>query len=137
MTPAQMAALHAQCFDTPRPWSAAEFAALLSSPTTFTLTRPTGFLLGRAVADEAELLTLAVDPNHRRAGHGRALVAAFLDESRQKHAATAFLEVAADNAPAIALYHSAGFTESGRRPRYYAAADGTRRDALILLAQLA
>lgn len=129
MTPDQLAALHARCFGTtPRPWSAAEFGALTTTPGTFLLTRPTGFLLGRTALDEAELLTLAVDPAARRQGTGRDLVQAFAATARQHGAATAFLEVAADNAPAIALYSGLGWRQAGLRRRYY----GPATDALIL-----
>ena len=47
-----------------------------------------------------------------------------------------FLEVADDNAAARALYARAGFVEAGRRPGYYAGADGERRDALLLALNL-
>lgn len=136
MTPEMLAALHANCFTTPRPWSADEFASLLATPGAFLLTAGAdgcaGFLLGRVAAGEAELLTLAVDPRQRRAGLGRGLVAAFLDRTREAGAAAAFLEVAADNGPARALYAAAGFAEAGRRPRYYRKPDGTAADALVL-----
>jgi ribosomal-protein-alanine N-acetyltransferase len=127
-----MARLHGQCFTTPRPWSAAEIAQLLANPYSFALTGPNGFLLGQAVAGEAELLTIAVDPNQRRQGIGHALVAQFCDVARQKAVQTAFLEVAATNAPAIALYVTCGFAQSGLRRAYYAGPDGTSIDALVM-----
>ena len=56
MTPEALAALHARCFPAhPRPWSAAEFSDLIGNRLNFLLIRPQGFLLGRVVADEAEL----------------------------------------------------------------------------------
>ncbi len=132
MTLAQMAALHAACFTTPRPWTGDELASLLQSPLVFALSESAGFVLGRAVAGEAELLTLAVDPARRRQGIGASLVGRFLQEARARQAQTAFLEVSADNSAAIALYHRAGFAQTGRRRGYYVAPDGTRSDALIL-----
>ena len=73
MTPAALAALHARCFAAhPRPWSATEIEGLLDSPPNFLIDLPQGFLIGRAVADEAELLTLAVAPETRRQGLARA-----------------------------------------------------------------
>lgn len=132
MTPAEMAALHAHCFTTPRPWSAAEFAALVADPLCFPLATPQGLLIGRAVAGEAELLTLAVAPEARRRGEGRRLLADFLDEAAARTAETAFLEVAADNTAAIALYTAGGFAVTGRRPRYYRRPDGTPLDALVM-----
>jgi ribosomal-protein-alanine N-acetyltransferase len=133
VTPAQLATLHARCFTTPRPWSEADFAAFLQDPLAFLLTEgDAAFLLGRAVAGEAEVLTLATAPESRRLGLGRKLVMRFLYQARLRAAETAFLEVAADNAPAIALYGDAGFTESGRRRGYYLRPDGSRIDALVL-----
>ena len=133
MTPEALAALHARCFTTPRPWAAAAFAGLLADPLVFLLVEgDAGFLLGRAVAGEAELLTIAVAPEARRRGLGRKLVARFLYQARLRAAERAFLEVAADNAAALRLYHAAGFVESGRRRGYYAGPDGQRSDALVL-----
>lgn len=132
MTPEDLARVHAAAFVAPRPWSGGEIAGLLANPLTFLITESQGFLIGRVVADEAELLTLAVSPAARRHGTGRALVAGFLIEARSRGATQAFLEVAADNAAAIALYLQAEFTESGRRKRYYTAPDGTAIDALVL-----
>jgi ribosomal-protein-alanine N-acetyltransferase len=133
MTPAALARLHAACFTTPRPWGEAEFAELLTTSGAFLLTRPGGFLLGRVIADEAELLTLAVDPDHRRAGIARALVGAFHADVKARAARTAFLEVAEDNTVARALYLATGWIESGRRKAYYHCPDGTLRDAIVMV----
>ena len=127
-----MARLHGRCFTTPRPWSAAEIGQILANPHSFALTGPYGFLLGQAVAGEAELLTIAVDPNQRRQGIGRAFVAEFCGFARQKAAQSAFLEVAANNIPAVAMYQACGFTQSGHRRAYYAGPDGTSIDALVM-----
>lgn len=132
MTHQDMARLHRACFTIPRPWSEEEIAQTLSQPGSFACARPNGFLLGRATLDEAELLTLAVDPHFRRRGTARALVGAFLTKAQAKGATQAFLEVSAENTAAIALYHATGFTEAGRRPRYYAG----KFDALILTQSL-
>lgn len=132
MTPADLAALHARCFTTPRPWSEADFAELIASPLVFLLTAPQGFLLGRVVAGEAELLTVAVAPEARRTGTGRLLLAHFAEAARARAADCAFLEVAQDNAAARALYAGAGWQEAGRRKGYYRTPDGERVDALVL-----
>lgn len=132
MTPKQMASLHASCFTMPRPWLAAEFAEMLSQTGVFAITGSAGFALGRAIADEAELLTLAVAPSLRRCGHGRALLAAFEAAARQRAAQWVFLEVAASNGAARALYAQAGYREIARRSGYYAAPDGRAVDALLL-----
>jgi ribosomal-protein-alanine N-acetyltransferase len=133
MTPAALAALHARCFTSPPPWGETAFAAFMQDPLAFLLTEgDAAFLLGRAVAGEAELLTLAVAPESRRRGLGRTLVARFLYQARLRGAETAFLEVAADNAGAQALYAASGFAESGRRRDYYARPDGGRIAAVLM-----
>lgn len=133
MTPAALAALHARCFTSPPPWGETAFAAFMQDPLVFLLTEgDAAFLLGRAVAGEAELLTLAVAPESRRLGLGRKLVARFLYQARLRGAETAFLEVAADNAGAQALYAASGFAESGRRRDYYARPDGGRIAAVLM-----
>jgi [ribosomal protein S18]-alanine N-acetyltransferase len=137
VTPDALAALHGRCFLTPRPWSEPEFAGFLSDPLAFLLVEgDAGFLLGRAVAGEAELLTIAVAPEARRLGLGRKLVSRFLYQARLRGAQSAFLEVAADNAAARALYLGAGFSEAGRRRGYYRTPDGQALDALVLLRAL-
>ncbi|MBD3678656.1 MAG: ribosomal protein S18-alanine N-acetyltransferase [Rhodobacteraceae bacterium] len=136
MTPDDLAQLHAAAFEFPRPWSAAEFASLLDGAGTFLVTEPGGFALGRAIAGEAELLTIAVDPGARRQGLGARLMQTFESEARTRGAETAFLEVAATNAPAIALYHRAGFAETGRRRGYYRLPDGKPVDACLFSKQI-
>ncbi len=137
MTPRALSLLHGRCFSSPPPWSEADFAAMLADPLVFLLVEgDAGFLLGRAVAGEAELLTLAVAPESRRLGLGRRLVARFLYQARLRGAALAFLEVAAGNAGAVALYDSAGFAVAGRRRGYYARPDGGREDALVMARDL-
>ncbi|MDF0603050.1 GNAT family N-acetyltransferase [Psychromarinibacter sp. C21-152] len=132
MTPAALAALHARCFTTPEPFSEAAFAAFLGDASCFLCAQDGGVVLGRAVAGEAELLTLAVDPARRRQGIGQKLLARFEAETARRGAGDAFLEVAADNRAALALYRGAGWAEAGRRPGYYRAPDGARTDAVIL-----
>ena len=136
-----MAALHARCFVTPRPWSAAEFAGFLTDSLCFTLTAPSqegpakdlaGFLVGRVVAGEAELLTLAVAPEARRQGIAARLLAAFLAEARARNAETAFLEVASDNQAALALYRAGGFAPVGLRPAYYPRVAAPALDAVVM-----
>ena len=136
MSAAELARLHAAAFLMPRPWSGAEIADLLASPLVFLLQEPDGFLMGRVVAGEAELLTLAVVPVAQGRGIGRALVQGFLDEAGRRGAETAFLEVAETNLAARAVYAQAGFSEAGRRHGYYQVPDGPAVDALVLLRKL-
>lgn len=132
MTPAGMAALHRAGFTQSRPWSEAEFAGLLATPGTFACGDARGFALVRVIADEAELLTLTTHPAHRRQGHARALMDRWQTQAAAQGAARAFLEVAADNAPALALYERAGFRRAGLRRAYYARAGGRAADAVVM-----
>ncbi|MEQ8896975.1 MAG: GNAT family N-acetyltransferase [Roseovarius sp.] len=132
MTPEEMAACHARAFaGQGRPWSAQEFADLLESNHVFSVGDACAFALGRAIADEAELLTIATDPAHRRKGLGRAALTAFEAVAATRGIMRLFLEVAAGNAPAISLYRSAGYRTAGRRKGYYQTREG-REDALLM-----
>lgn len=128
MTPTDMARLYAAAFPHSHPWSAAEIESL-SQPPGFVVTASSGFAIGRSVAGEAELVTIAVDPAARRQGTARGLLAAF--EARAM-AERCFLEVAADNVAAIALYRASGWQEVGRRSAYYSRPDGPAVDALTM-----
>jgi ribosomal-protein-alanine N-acetyltransferase len=133
MTPSQMAAIHALIFTLPRPWAEAEFEGLLTSPLVFALTEDAGFLLGRVVAGEAELLTLAVAPDQWGKGIGGRLVDAFIRTAKIRGGESAFLEVASLNQRAQGLYAKKGFVPQGRRKGYYSGSSGIRDDALILV----
>lgn len=136
MTPALLARLHAASFTTPRPWTEAELAGFLADPLCDLIALDGGFALIRTIAGEAELLTIAVDPTLRRRGLGRTLLDAALVRAKAHGAEAIFLEVAADNVAAIALYEAAGFQRSGTRPGYYRQADGFRTDALTMVLPL-
>lgn len=129
-----LARVHAEAFAAP--WPPEAFVGLLASPGVFALAAvdqaPAALILMRAIAGEAEVLTLAVSPSHQRRGAGIALLTAGLDLAMAAGAESAFLEVAADNAAAIALYTGAGFEPAGRRVGYYARPDGPAIDALVL-----
>jgi ribosomal-protein-alanine N-acetyltransferase len=131
-TPAELARLHAAAMTEPRPWSAEEFAALLALASTHVSACPRAFALGRIVAGEAELLTLATLPEARRQGLARRHLARFEAAACDRGAAAAFLEVAADNAPAVALYTATGWREVGRRAGYYRRTGGAGGEALVL-----
>ena len=135
---ARLAAIHAEAFDRPgeTTGSAAAFADLLIQAGVFAVAAADGFILMRAVADEAEILTLAVRPAARRGGLGGRLVGEGVLAAAARGATRVVLEVAEDNLAARALYERTGFVEAGRRPGYYAAADGGRRDALLLALNL-
>lgn len=127
---ARIAAFHAEAFEAP--WDEAAFEALIAQPGVVLIEEIEGFILIRTVADEAEILTLAVRPSARRSGLGARLVEQGVVEAAARGATRLFLEVAEDNVAARALYARAGFTQAGLRRRYYARADGTTVDALVL-----
>lgn len=94
---------------------------------------PVAFLFYRLVDTEAELFRVAVAPELRRRGIGKALVAEFLRQARNRGMRSAVLEVGAANAAALALYRAAGFQTAGVRRGYYA---GGREDAVVLKLEL-
>ncbi|MEO5800744.1 MAG: ribosomal protein S18-alanine N-acetyltransferase [Gemmatimonadales bacterium] len=88
-----------------------------------------GYVLGRVIVDEGEILTIATDPTRRRTGIGRALLTAALAAMVQRGAHAVWLEVRASNEAARQMYQHAGFVAAGLRKGYY------RRpveDALVL-----
>lgn len=130
---AVLAGIHAAAFPPADRWGQDAIALLVALPGHFALLaerggEPLGFVLGRAAAGEAEVLTLAVHPLARREGAGRALMRALMQEAARRGAETLFLEVAEGNAAARALYAGLNAAEAGRRRRYYP--DGS--DALVL-----
>jgi len=118
---AALAALHATSF--PDSWNAAAIRELFAGPGVFAFFLPDGFILARAVGDEAEILTLAVTPKTRRRGLGRSLIRAAAHHARKMGANSLFLEVAANNIAAQALYQDQGFVAVGRRKAYYGTQD--------------
>jgi [ribosomal protein S18]-alanine N-acetyltransferase len=125
------------------PWPAEEMAALISNASTLAAAaldpasgRLRGFVLARLTADEAEILTIAVEPSARGKGVGRALLAENLRQAARAGARTMFLEVDLDNAPALALYERFGFSKVGERIGYYRRKDGQRATALVMLKAL-
>jgi len=132
---ALLAQLHAQCFE--RAWDERAFSAFLDDKVTFALLAGVAgdeqaFILLRAVADESEILSLGTHPHARRGGLARALVDAARAEAHRRGAHRMFLDVAADNEAALALYGQAGFDAAGRRRAYYARPMGAATDAVIL-----
>ena len=94
-----------------------------------------GFSLLRTVADEAELLLLAVAPSAQRRGVGGSLLSHFIEHAQRRGARRLHLEVR-DGNPAVAMYRAFGFKAEGRRPKYYAGHDGCQHDALTMARQL-
>lgn len=139
-----IAALHRALFD--EPWTAADIRDLVAAPTTTAFlardvtdadpTTPVGFIIGRVVAGEAEILSIGVAAGSRRRGLGAALVEALAVAARQAGATRLFLEVAIDNAAALALYGSIGFAPVGRRRGYYQRHGNRPVDAVAMALQL-
>lgn len=99
-------------------WDEAAFLSLLGQPGVFALLHEQGgFLLLRAVLDEAEILTIGVQ--EKRRGIGGALLSEAMRRLKDAGIRTLYLEVAAGNAPARALYEKFGFTAIGLRKAYY------------------
>jgi ribosomal-protein-alanine N-acetyltransferase len=113
------------------PWDVASVRERLGAPTTvaFVIGDPVlGHVLTTCVAEEAEILTLAVHPAARRRGLATDLLAACAALWAERGVTAAWLEVRDDNHAARALYRNQGWVEAGTRPRYYV--DGT--DARIM-----
>jgi len=132
MTPADMAATYAAAFPDQRAWTQDEFAALRAQTGCLIAGTPDSFAIGRAVIDEAELLTIATHPAKQRQGLGSATLSAFEDAACARGVTTIHLEVATDNAAALRLYANAGYVQTGRRKSYYPRANRPAVDALVL-----
>ena len=131
------AELHAPLF--PQAWDAASFRELLGHPgATSFLARAgdppeiVGFIVGRLVADEAEMLSLGVHKEWQRLGIGRQLVQALARAAKKADVHRLYLEVSVTNAPALVLYKRLGFQEAGRRKGYYERAGAAPDDAINL-----
>jgi ribosomal-protein-alanine N-acetyltransferase len=118
------------------PWSWATFENELKVPfsraiVAYRIASPaivSGYLVRWRVADEMHLLDLAVAERERGRGLGRLLLDSLLEEARDARVRLVTLEVEDTNTIARALYASAGFSETRRRPGYY----GTGRDAVVM-----
>lgn len=95
-----------------------------------------GFCICQIIADEATLFNVAIDPDFRRQGLGRALLSHLIEKLEQKGGpmpiSTLWLEVRASNKGAITLYDSLGFNEITVRKNYYPTTNGQREDAIIM-----
>lgn len=134
-----LADLHARNFS--RPWTDGEFRDLLLKDQVFGFVvrelrwgkgRLLGFVLARAVADEAEILTIAVAPDWQGHGLGRRLMDAVLSRVHADRVESVFLEVDEKNVAAIALYRKLGFFEVGGRKDYYRDVRGRPSSALVM-----
>ncbi|GLQ34496.1 alanine acetyltransferase [Amylibacter marinus] len=136
MTPTEMAALHAVCFTNTRPWGRAEFESLCAQKHTKTFCLPSGFALIQVIADEAEILTIAIAPQAQRRGIGTLLCKKISEDCGKNGVTKIFLEVAADNHKARGLYQKLGYREIARRAGYYTSGREVAQDAIILAQNL-
>lgn len=133
----EIAGLHAQLFE--QAWDTASVTKLLEHPGSTTLIGRTGFpktsvgfAMAQMAADEAEILAIGVVGPWQRAGLGKRLVQGIERALVRAGVKRLFLEVADDNAAAIALYHSLGLKEAARRKGYYARKNGASVDAIVM-----
>lgn len=127
-----MAAIHARAMTIPPPWGVPTMVGFLSAPGAIFVHHDKGFALGRVIADEAELLTITVDPARQGRGLGRRCLRDFLSACRAAGASRVFLEVASTNTAARALYTSEGFAEDGLRKGYYRREASPPIDAILM-----
>jgi ribosomal-protein-alanine N-acetyltransferase len=130
----KLAQLHGASFH--RGWGEAEFEQMLAERNTLVHRlrqgrKTIGFAVSRLAAEEAEILSIAVDEKHRGRGLSRNLLLTHLGHLAGRGVRTVFLEVEENNQPARRLYDRAGFAVSGRRERYYRQ-DGEQLNALIM-----
>jgi [ribosomal protein S18]-alanine N-acetyltransferase len=129
-----LAQLHGASFH--RGWGEGEFEQMLAERNTLVHRlrqgrKTIGFAVSRMAADEAEILSIAVEPRHRGRGLSRNLLLTHLGHLAGRGVRTVFLEVEENNQPARRLYDRAGFAVTGRRERYYRQA-GEQLNALIM-----
>lgn len=136
---ALLAELHAVIFTAPwdQPWSAQSFAEILAMPGAHgwlmsDAGTPVGFMLVRFTLDEGEILLTGVVPEARRRGHAARLMRVLIGAARDAGLSKLFLEYAARNPAAEALYGRFGFTRIGVRRAYYERRGGGREDAIVL-----
>ena len=121
----ELANLHQKCFPN-KPWSADDFRDLKNSGCEIIMSE-NGFIVYRIVVDEAEIITIGVNPDFRRQGIAAAMVGIIEKTLKNQGVKKIFLEVASNNIPAQKLYENSGFVQVGLRPKYY---DGM--DAILM-----
>lgn len=135
-----LAKLHAGGFY--RGWPREDFAAYLANRDTPAYVacdarrKIAGFAMLRLAGDEAELLTIVVDPRWRGKGVARALMDAVRADLMMTPVKKLFLEVDETNVWATRLYRRQGFSEVGKRKGYYPRPDGSAATALVMALDL-
>jgi ribosomal-protein-alanine N-acetyltransferase len=131
----RLAQLHGASFH--RGWGEGEFETMLTERNTLVDRlrqgrKIIGFAVSRIAADEAEILSIAIDENQRGRGLSRSLLMTHLGHLAGRGVRTIFLEVEENNQPARRLYEWAGFGVVGRRERYYQQPGGEQLNALLM-----
>ena len=121
----KLANLHKKCFPK-KPWSANDFRDLKNSGCEIIMSE-NGFIVYRIAVDEAEIITIGVNPEMRRQGIASAMIGIIEKTLLNQGIKKIFLEVATTNTPAKKLYENMGFKVVGLRPKYY---DGV--DAILM-----
>ncbi len=121
----ELANLHKKCFPN-KPWSADDFRDLKNSGCEIIMSE-NGFIVYRIVVDEAEIITIGVNPEMRRNGIASAMIGIIEKTLKNQGVKKIFLEVASNNIAAQKLYENSGFVRAGLRPKYY---DGV--DAILM-----
>ena len=132
MTPFEMAKLHSLSGDHTRPWSEFEYKKLLDTNTSRLFHTKNGFLIGRVIDQDAEILNVIIHPDYRRLGKASKLISAFEKEAKDAGSLRCFLEVAESNSSAKKLYSALGYLKVGQRNNYYKFVDGRKDNAVIL-----
>ncbi len=133
---AAIAELEKVCFSDP--WSVESIASEQNNPLSYWLVAEVdgvvaGYVGSQTVLDAADMMNVAVSPDYRRRGIGRALVNELVAYLSKNNVIALLLEVRVSNAPAISMYEKLGFQQVGKRPNYYR---NPREDALILRKEL-
>ena len=136
MTPFEMAKLHLLSGSLNRPWTESEYKILLSTDTIRFFYVENGFLVGRLIGPDAEILNVIVHPKYRRLGKARYLIDKFEKEAKEEGSSKCFLEVAESNSRANKLYQSLNYLSVGKRKNYYEFVDGRKDNASILAKEI-
>lgn len=131
LSPQAMTDLYARCFPD-RPWDLGEMTSLLARRDVLSVITENGFVLASCIPPEAEILTIAVSPDHRRQGIAQGLFRTLWSNFSERKIDSVFLEVASGNTAALGLYKSFDFQEVGRRKGYYSRINGPSEDAVVM-----
>ncbi len=129
----QLAQIYAASFpEAAHHFSAESFAEFKKDKLTQIYYAPHGALIARLIADEAEIITFFIAPQHQNQGEATQILHAFLQNCKAQNIQNIHLEVAKDNKTALTFYQKFGFTPQGVRKNYYKRQNGEKIDAILL-----